>query len=229
MRCVAVARILLAGRGGVGRARARGAGAWSSACGHFWAPNDTVKYTEQLLNITAQYATNVEAIRALCVPGSREALCVPTNIDVQGAEKDPKGCRKRQKWRPQRVATSAGYNNNDDDKKEDGFEKEYVAVVHDVKHQVRPPTNHFKRLLKVACLNHAYPIKHMLKDCGIIKNFMTSWSLTGSKEPKGEPGEKDVTPFRGEDAVMKVYATHTCAPGRHHISNLSPRTLTHCS
>jgi hypothetical protein len=30
----------------------------------------------------------------------------------------------------------------------------------------------------VACPNHAYPIKHNLKDCDMIKNFMTSESLT---------------------------------------------------
>jgi hypothetical protein len=30
--------------------------------------------------------------------------------------------------------------------------------------EVQPPMNHFKKLLEETCLNHAYPIKHKLKD-----------------------------------------------------------------
>jgi hypothetical protein len=34
-----------------------------------------------------------------------------------------------------------------------------------------------------------YPIKHKLKECTMLKNYMTSWSLTMGK-PKGDPGER---------------------------------------
>jgi hypothetical protein len=46
------------------------------------------------------------------------------------------------------------------------------------KRQARPPTDNFERLLEEACSNHAYPIKHKLKDYGMMKNFMISGSLT---------------------------------------------------
>jgi hypothetical protein len=46
------------------------------------------------------------------------------------------------------------------------------------KRQAMPPMNHFKRLLDEACPNHAYPIRHKLKDCGVMRSFMTSGSLT---------------------------------------------------
>jgi hypothetical protein len=46
------------------------------------------------------------------------------------------------------------------------------------KRPVRPPTDHFKRLLEEACPNHSYPIKHKLKECSMIRRFMTSRSLT---------------------------------------------------
>jgi hypothetical protein len=46
------------------------------------------------------------------------------------------------------------------------------------KHKARPPTDHFKRHLKKACPNNAYPITHKLKDCGMMRSFMTSRSLT---------------------------------------------------
>jgi hypothetical protein len=41
-----------------------------------------------------------------------------------------------------------------------------------------PPVEHFKRLLKEACPNHAYPIKHKLNDCGMMRSVLTSGSLT---------------------------------------------------
>jgi hypothetical protein len=46
------------------------------------------------------------------------------------------------------------------------------------KHSVRPPMNHLKRLLEETCPNHAYPIKHKLKDCGMMRSFMTLRFLT---------------------------------------------------
>jgi hypothetical protein len=41
-----------------------------------------------------------------------------------------------------------------------------------------PPTNHFKRLLEEAYPNHAYPVRHKLKDCDMMRSFMTSGTLT---------------------------------------------------
>jgi hypothetical protein len=43
---------------------------------------------------------------------------------------------------------------------------------------VRPPTDHLRRLLKEAYQNHAYPIRYMLKDYGMMRSFMNSGSLT---------------------------------------------------
>jgi hypothetical protein len=52
------------------------------------------------------------------------------------------------------------------------------TAAHRDKHQVRPPTDYLKMLLEEACPNHAYPIRHKLKDYGMMRSFMTSWSLT---------------------------------------------------
>jgi hypothetical protein len=48
-----------------------------------------------------------------------------------------------------------------------------VSTRHSVNRQACPPTTHFERLLEEACPNHVYPIKHKLKDCDMMKNFMT--------------------------------------------------------
>jgi hypothetical protein len=117
---------------------------------------------------------------------------------------------------------------DDDDKKADGSEMEYVKTVgRSVKRQVQPRTDHFERLLEEACLNHAYHIKHKLKDCSMMKNFMTSGSLTQDREHEEDPGRRDATPFPREGAVMTVYNGRQ-PPGRHCISNLSLGTSASC-
>jgi hypothetical protein len=106
----------------------------------FWTPNDVVRYnTEELLSITAQYATNKEAARPLPIPGGREAVlnsnkAVSSSITVPATKKDAKSGKKRQKWRPQWVAATADYDN--DDKKADNSDMECVRTAwHFVKHQ----------------------------------------------------------------------------------------------
>jgi hypothetical protein len=63
----------------------------------------------------------------------------------------------------------------------------------------------FKELLESACSNHAYPIKHKLKECTMMKNFMTSGDHSKGKKPKGDLGKKGPTPFPGEEAVISIY------------------------
>jgi hypothetical protein len=50
------------------------------------------------------------------------------------------------------------------------------------KHQPRPPTDHFRKLLKEACPTHVYFIRHKIKDYNMMRSFMTSGSLTWGVE-----------------------------------------------
>jgi hypothetical protein len=47
-------------------------------------------------------------------------------------------------------------------------------------------------------------IKHKLKDCDMMKNFMVSGSLTRGRELDEDLGGSDTMPFPEEDAVMIV-------------------------
>jgi hypothetical protein len=70
------------------------------------------------------------------------------------------------------------------------------------------PTEYFKRLLEEACPNHAYPIRHKLKDCGMMQIFMTLESLTwGAKSNEG-PNWSNTTPFAEGNAIMTVFEGH---------------------
>jgi hypothetical protein len=70
-----------------------------------------------------------------------------------------------------------------------------TTTAHNDKRQARPPTDHFKRLLEEACLNHAYPARHKLKDCDMMKNYMISGSPTWGTELDEDPGGSDTMPF----------------------------------
>ena len=45
---------------------------------------------------------------------------------------------------------------------------------------------HFEKLLKRPCPNHAFPVKHLYKDCALMKWFLSGGSNKGEhrKEPK---------------------------------------------
>jgi hypothetical protein len=80
-----------------------------------------------------------------------------------------------------------------------------TVAVGSSKRQAPPPMGHFKKLLEETCLNHAFPIKHKLRDCGLMKSCMTSGSLPRSMEVEEDPDEGDTMPFPREDAIMMIY------------------------
>jgi hypothetical protein len=75
-------------------------------------------------------------------------------------------------------------------KEVDESDEEYVvATEHEFMHQAWYPKDHFKKVLKVACPNHTYLVKYKLKDCTMLKNFMTS-----GPSPRARRSRETVTP-----------------------------------
>jgi hypothetical protein len=95
-----------------------------------------------------------------------------------------------------------------------------TVVAGSGKRQARPPTNHFEKLLEDICSNHAYPVKHKLRDCSMMKNFVASGSLARGMEVDDVPDEGDTMPFPREDQVMTIYNGHP-SPGMRRVSNPS--------
>jgi hypothetical protein len=113
--------------------------------------------------------------------------------------KDAKDIKKRQKRCPQWAATAAGHDDDDDSKQADSSDKERIMTVgRSVKRHMRPPTYHFERLLEEYCPNHAYHIKHKLRDCDMMKSFMISGSLTWDMELEKDQDGRDAMQFPGE-------------------------------
>jgi hypothetical protein len=76
------------------------------------------------------------------------------------------------------------------------------------KHSTSLPMDYFKRLLEEACPNHAYPIQHNLKECGMTRRFMTSGSLTWGAELNVGLDGSDMAPFRMENVIVMVHGGH---------------------
>ena len=47
-------------------------------------------------------------------------------------------------------------------------------------------SDHFNELMESPCTNHAYPIKHLYKDCELLKRF-----LRQAAKPKEEKGKEE--------------------------------------
>jgi hypothetical protein len=80
-------------------------------------------------------------------------------------------------------------------------DKELItAAERDFKHQARQPTDHFGKLLEATYPNHTYPVQHKMKECTMMKNYMTTGKAT--------------TPFPEEKAVLSIYGEPTpTSPG----------------
>jgi hypothetical protein len=102
-------------------------------------------------------------------------------LQAKTLRKVPKVAKRGGGTMPQRVKVTTSCNN--DDKEVNGSEEYVTTTKRDFKHQVRQPSEHFEKLLEAAYPNHAYPIKHKLKECTIMKNFMTLVALSKAKKP----------------------------------------------
>jgi hypothetical protein len=131
---------------------------------------------------------------------------VPSDVAIHIARDGAKGSKNRCKQHPQGAMTTTNHYDGSY-RKEGGSGMGHVtAAAHGDKRQVRPATDHFRRLLVEVCLNHAYPIRHNLKDCDMMKSFMISGSFTRGKELNEHPSESDTILFPKEDAVMTVHS-----------------------
>jgi hypothetical protein len=110
----------------------------------------------------------------------------PSVATTKGARK---GGSKGLKWCPCHIAVAVS-NNGGDEEVGDSDEECVAAAERDFKHQTRPPKDHFEKLLKAAYPHHSYPIKHKLKDCTMMKNFMMSGALSKGRRPRESPGGK---------------------------------------
>jgi hypothetical protein len=149
----------------------------------------------------------------------------PSDDVTRCAQDGVKGGNKHRKQRPLRTMTRTSCHDDC------GWEAGSSSMGHtsfatrSSRRMVRSPIEHFKRLLEKACPNHAYPVRHKLKDYEMMRSYMTSGSLTWGAEPGKGPDRSDATPFPEEIAIMMVVGGHPLE-GRRCMSSLGARIST---
>jgi hypothetical protein len=126
-------------------------------------------------------------------------------IAIEDTEEGAKGGKKRCKQCHQETATVTDNDGGTDKQAGGSGGVRFTAATGSSKRQAHPPIDHFKKLLKETCPNYAYPVKHKLRDCNMMKTFMTTGSPHRSMEVDEAPGEGDTTHSPGEDTVMTIY------------------------
>ena len=109
--------------------------------------------------------------------------------------------------------TSEGASNCPNKKKNKQRHKGSVVATTDRKESQKPTEgtlDHFEKLLKGPCLNHAFPIKHMYKDSSLMKRFFISGSKKWEQKKKPEAeaddaGEKDGG-FPSSDGCLMIFS-----------------------
>jgi hypothetical protein len=94
--------------------------------------------------------------------------------------------------------TVADYDDHGNKKADDSDMGCVATAACSGRRQAWQATDHFERLLEEACPNHTYQIKHKLKDCDMMKNFMTSVSLTRGRELEEDPSRYYRCPSLGK-------------------------------
>jgi hypothetical protein len=130
---------------------------------------------------------------------------VPSDVTAHCAQEGIKGGNKQRMQRPQGTTTMTSCDDGHDWKAGGSDVGCILTTTCSDKRPMRPPTDHFKRLCDEACPNHAYPVRHKLKDYGMMRSIMTSWSLTWGTELDKGPDRSDTTSFPEENIIMMEY------------------------
>ena len=65
--------------------------------------------------------------------------------------------------------------------------------------------NHFEKLLEEPCPNHAFPIKHLYKDYGLMKRFLSGGSNKGEHRKDPDPTMFDAEGKDGGFSTLDGY------------------------
>jgi hypothetical protein len=131
---------------------------------------------------------------------------VPTIAANKGTKRGIRSNKRGPKWQPQQVVVTTICDEGNNDKNAGDSDEEVITTAErDFKCKSWQPADHFKKHLEATCPNHTYPIWHKLKECTMVKNYMTMGTFAGSKKLEGDSAGKAVAPFPEEKAVMSIY------------------------
>ena len=79
--------------------------------------------------------------------------------------------------------------------------------------------NHFKKLLEGTCQNHAFPVKHLLKDYNLMQWFLSGGSNKGEQgkdpAPTVDDAEEKDDGFPTSDGCLMIFGGLTAYDSKH--------------
>ena len=80
--------------------------------------------------------------------------------------------------------------------------------------------NHFEKLLKGPCPNHSFPVKHLYKDHGLMKRFLSRGSNKGEHRKDPKPAVDDAKGKDGGfpmlDGCLMIFEGSVAYDSKHH-------------
>ena len=113
--------------------------------------------TKELLDIATSHASGEEAVGAFF--GRLEGKARRDEGTCEGASNH--SAKRKSKKQRRKDSLVAGADHKDGQKPTEGT------------------PNHFERLLEGPCSNDTFPVKHLLKDCGLMRKFLSRSSNKG--------------------------------------------------
>jgi hypothetical protein len=169
------------------------------------------KTMKELVIITTRNASGEEGIRDVFVQGDGRVVPsgsrgAPLKAIDKGANRSTKCNKRGPKQRPQWATVTNRYEEGDNEQEADDSNEDLIAIVTcDFKRHACQPADHFVKLLEVTCPNHVYSIRHKLKECSMMKNYMTKGTFAKGKKSEGDLAGKVIAHFPEEKAVMSIY------------------------
>ena len=79
--------------------------------------------------------------------------------------------------------------------------------------------NHFKKLLKGPCANHAFPVKHLYKDCSLMWRFLSRGANKGERgkdpDPTMDDTEEKDDGFPMSDGYLMIFGGSAAYDSKH--------------
>ena len=152
---------------------------------------------KELLDITTNHASGEEAVRAIFdhLKGKEKR-----DEDAgEGASNHPNK-KKNKQWREGSLMATA-------DRK--GGQKPTKGTL-----------DHFEKLVERPCPNHTFPIKHLYKDCGLMKRFLFGGYNTGEHRGDPKPAADDTVGKDGGfptlDGCLMIFGESTAYDSKRH-------------
>ena len=80
--------------------------------------------------------------------------------------------------------------------------------------------NHFEKLLEWPCPNHAFHVKHLYKDCALMKRFLSEASNKGEHgkdpDPTMDDAEGKDDDFPTPNSCLMIFGGSTAYDSKHH-------------